>query len=53
METNENQTLPILHMCRLCLNYFEDCIEIGENELHTVIWKQIKKYFHIEVKNAS
>lgn len=50
MEMNGIETLPVLHMCRLCLNYFEDCIEIRKNELYIVIWKQIKKFFHIEVK---
>lgn len=48
MEANE--TLPVLHMCRLCLNYFEDCIEIRKNDLYQAIWIQIKKHFRIEVK---
>lgn len=52
MEANGNEPLPVLHMCRLCLNYFGDCIEIEKNGLYIVIWKQIKKYFHIEVKTV-
>lgn len=39
--------VPVLCMCRLCLNYSEDCNEV---QTQTDIYDKIRKYLNIEVR---
>lgn len=45
MESDE--TASIIYICRLCLSYREDCIEI--DSVDSVFGYQIKNFFQIEV----
>ena len=42
-------TVPILCMCRLCLNYSENYDEIGADQSSFMIRDKIQKYLHLEV----
>lgn len=45
------KTLSAFLMCRLCLNYTENCTNIFGNEpINSSIRDKIKKYLYIEVK---
>lgn len=44
------ETVPILCMCRLCLNYSQDCCEITVDETNLILRNKIRKYLYVEVK---
>lgn len=45
-------TVPILCMCRLCLNYSENYDEIGADKSSFIIRDKIQKYLYLEVKTS-
>lgn len=45
-------TVPILCMCRLCLNYSENYEEIGTDQSSLIIRDKIQKYLYLEVKTS-
>lgn len=44
-----DNVIPVLNMCRLCLNYSSDCNEICGDHSFSYIRSQIKKYLMLEV----
>lgn len=49
--TDSVKTLSHLSMCRLCLNYSENCIDIfGDEPTNSSIRDKIKKYLYLEVE---
>lgn len=47
-----DETVPILCMCRLCLNYSQDYSEIGTDSSNLTIQDKIRKYLYIEVNTS-
>lgn len=49
--TDSVKLLSHLLMCRLCLNYSENCIDIfGDKPTNSSVRDKIKKYLYIEVE---
>ncbi|XP_055310508.1 zinc finger protein 69 homolog [Sitodiplosis mosellana] len=47
----DGETVPILCMCRLCLNYSQDCSDIGNDQSNLTIRNKIRKYLYIEIND--